>query len=122
MHELSITQSLLEITLRHADQAKAKKVTDLFLVIGQLSSVIDDSVQFYWDFVSKDTIAEGAVLHFRRIPIELACQECGHIFQPPGEQFSCPKCGSDKIQINAGEEFFLEAIDVDNGEENATTS
>jgi hydrogenase nickel incorporation protein HypA/HybF len=121
MHELSITQNILDITLKHANQANAKKVTDLFLVIGQLSSIVDESVQFYWDFVSADTIAEGAVLHFRRIPTELICQNCNRIFQPDGNKLSCPNCGSDKIQVKTGDEFYLEAIDIDNGEEDAST-
>ena len=37
MHELTITESLLEIALRHAREAGATKITDLYLVIGQLS-------------------------------------------------------------------------------------
>jgi hydrogenase nickel incorporation protein HypA/HybF len=63
MHELPVAENVLEITLRHARQANATRVTDLYLVVGQLSSIIDDSLQFYWDIISKDTIAEGAVLH-----------------------------------------------------------
>jgi hydrogenase nickel incorporation protein HypA/HybF len=113
MHELSVTESLLEIALRHAQQAGATRVTGLHLVIGQLSSIVDDSVQFYWDFVSKDTIAEGARLHFRRIPAELACQACGERYAPDGENLACPKCGGTRVRVAAGDEFRLDSIDVE---------
>jgi Zn finger protein HypA/HybF involved in hydrogenase expression len=71
MHELAVTESILEIALRHGQPAQARKITDLYLVIGQLSSIVDDSVQFYWDFISKNTPAEGA--SFSRIPAEFCC-------------------------------------------------
>ena len=35
MHELPITQSLLEIALRHGKQADAKRITDLHIVMGE---------------------------------------------------------------------------------------
>ncbi len=113
MHELSITESILEITLRHANQANARRVTDLHLVVGQLSSVVDDSVQFYWDFVSKGTIAEGARLHFRRIPVELLCLDCNTRYAPEGEDLACPQCQSVRIKVTAGDEFYMDSIEVD---------
>lgn len=113
MHELLITQSILEISLRHARDAGAQKIRDLYLVIGQLASIVDDSVQFYWDIVSKGTPAEGARLHFRRIPAAFQCRDCGRSFQLSEKDFSCPGCGSSSIQITAGEEFYVEAIDVE---------
>jgi hydrogenase nickel incorporation protein HypA/HybF len=113
MHELAITQNILEIVLKHGEQAKAKKVLGLFLVIGQLSSVIDDSVQFYWDMVSQGTIAEGAELHFRRVPTQLMCKACGKKYSPDGENLTCPDCNSDMIAVIAGEEFYLESIEID---------
>ncbi len=112
MHELAVTQSILEIALQHAAQAGAGRITDLHLVIGQLSSMVDDSVQFYWDLISQGTPAEGARLHFRRIPIEMQCRACAHRYTPDGD-FMCPACGSDQVQVVAGEEFYLEAIDVE---------
>jgi len=114
MHELSVTESILEISLRHANKANAKRVTNLYLVIGQLASIVDDSVQFYWDIVSKGTIAEGAILHFNRLPATLACLDCKHQYNPSGNGFSCPVCKSDHVKIISGEEFFMEAIDVEN--------
>ncbi len=113
MHELSVTESILEISLRHAGQASAKRITNLYLVVGQLASIVDDSVQFYWDIVSKDTIADGAVLHFRRLPATLLCLECSHQYSPSGDGFSCPQCSSDHVKVVSGDEFFMEAIDVE---------
>ena len=113
MHELPVTQNILEITLRHATQAQAKRVTDLYLVIGRLSSIVDDSIQFYWDIISKDTLAEGARLHFRRIPVELICLACNNRYAMSDEDFACPSCGSEQIKIVAGEEFYLESIEVE---------
>ncbi len=114
MHELAITESILNISLKHAEQANATAVTDLFLVIGDLSSVVDDSVQFYWDIVSRDTLAEGAVLHFSRIPIEMTCQDCGKAYTPDKETMNCPGCGGASPVITKGEEFYLDSITVEN--------
>lgn len=112
MHELMVTQNILEIVLRHADQANAAQVSDVFLVIGKLSSVVDDSVQFYWNFVSEGTVAEGAKLHFQRIPTELSCQVCGQIFSPD-EDLTCPNCDSSQIRIISGQEFYLDSIGIE---------
>ena len=113
MHELSITERILEIALKHGKRSGATRITELFLVIGELSSVVDDSVQFYWDLISQDTIAYGARLHFRRIPTEFRCQECGKEYAPAEDQFACPACASRHVRVLAGEEFFLEAIDIE---------
>jgi hydrogenase nickel incorporation protein HypA/HybF len=112
MHELAVTESILEIALRHAQSAQARQVTALHLVIGDLTSIIDDSVQFYWDIVARDTIAEGAKLIFRRIPIQMQCLACQGEFFPQNNTFTCPTCGSNRIKIITGEEFYLEAIDI----------
>ncbi len=113
MHELSVTESLLEIALRHGQAAGARRITDLYLVIGRLSSIIDDSVQFYWDFVAKDTLAEGAKLHFRRTPAEFLCLECQQRYALNGDDFACPHCGSSQVKVTAGDEFYLESIGVE---------
>ncbi|MFO7661978.1 MAG: hydrogenase maturation nickel metallochaperone HypA [Chloroflexota bacterium] len=111
MHELSITENILEIAARHAREAGAKAVTNLYLVIGELSSIIDESVQFYWDIVSEGTIAAGSQLHFRRIPAQLSCRSCGHTYTPQ-EGLPCPVCAGIDIAIISGEEFYLEAVDI----------
>ena len=114
MHELSITQSILEIALRHGEQAKATKISRLNLTIGQLSSVIDDSVQFYWEMISEGTPAEGAQLNFRRIPAQLECQECGQTYMLEGNKLdACPSCESIRVHVLTGNEFRLDSIEID---------
>ena len=113
MHELSITESVLEISLRHAAQAGARRIVRLNLVIGELASIVDDSVQFYWDFVSEGTIAEGAHLHFERVPGSLKCQSCGQVFPLSGRDYACPECGETKVVVVSGDDFRLDSIEVD---------
>ncbi len=113
MHELAVTESILEIAVRHAQGKNVGRITDLYLVIGQWSSIVDDSVQFYWDIISDGTLAKGATLHFRRVPVVLTCQDCGNEYQPASEEFACPNCGGTHARVKTGEEFQLEAIDVE---------
>ena len=113
MHELAVTENLLEIAIRHGKTAGARRISNVYIVIGQLSSIVDDSVQFYWDIISKGTVAEGAKLHFHRKSIVLFCMKCAHQFTPIGEDLTCPNCGSNQIKVISGEEFYLEAIDVE---------
>ena len=113
MHELSITQGILDIALRHAEQANAQRITKLNLVIGELSTIVDDSVQFYWDIVSRDTIAAGAELHFERVPGILRCLACGHTFPLNGQDYTCPACGDKQVVTAGGDDFRLDSIEID---------
>jgi hydrogenase nickel incorporation protein HypA/HybF len=113
MHELAITESILEIAVRHAEAQNAKRITDLHIVMGQWASVVDDSVQFYWDMISDGTIAKGATLHFERIQTELTCLDCGKIYQPLSETLLCPNCQSTRLKVTKGEEFRLDSIEIE---------
>lgn len=120
MHELAVTENILDITLRHAQEAAATSVTDIYLVVGELSSIVDESVQFYWDIISEDSLAAGARLHFRRVPGRMECQDCGRGYDAT-DSLTCPFCDSVRVRIVAGEEFYLEAIDVTHAESEAAT-
>ena len=113
MHELPIAKSVLEIALRHAEEAGADRIVQLNLVIGELSSVMDESVQFYWDIISRDTIAEGAQLHFERAPGQLKCMACGHVFPLDRQDYTCPACGETQVVVIGGDQFHLESIEIE---------
>ena len=94
MHELAVTQSVLDIAIKHARQAGASRISQINLVIGEMSGILDESVQFYLDFLSKDTMAEGAKLVFDRRPAVYHCQECDRTFTPDDLNWTCPSCGA----------------------------
>lgn len=113
MHEFLATQAILEKALQKAADQNARRVTNLYLVVGEISSYVDDSVRFYWDELSKGTIAAGAELHFRRVAAEMQCMACFTKYHPNEGEILCPNCGSRGAKILAGEEFYLEALDVE---------
>lgn len=113
MHELAVTESILEIANRHAAAAGATRITDIHITLGKLSSIVDDSVQFYWDIISQSTLAQGATLHFNRVPARMHCNDCGIEFEMLAELSPCPECGSFQLKILSGDEFFLESIEIE---------
>lgn len=113
MHELSVTQSLLAVVLEHAERAGAQRITRIDLRIGALTGIIDESVQFYFDFVSRDTPAAGARLAFTHIPARLRCRGCDTLFEPEERSWQCPGCGATGGEVVAGREFSVESIQVD---------
>lgn len=113
MHELGVTDQVLKHALRHAEDAGAPRISDVYLVLGQSSTITNESVQFYWDMLSKGTPAEGARLHFREVVLEMTCTDCGGRFSPGEQVANCPQCGGPRVNVVAGHEFYLEAIDVE---------
>jgi len=113
VHELAVTENLLKLALQHAQPANAARVTDLYLVIGQLSSIVDDSVQFYWDMISAGTICQAARLHFERVPARLQCLDCQTTYTLNGELIACPHCAGERVKVVSGDEFRLDSIEVE---------
>lgn len=118
MHELSVTEGVLATALEAARKAGARRIVAVDLVIGELSSIVDDSVQFYFDILSRGTPAEGARLRFRREPATATCRDCGHqlTVQVPLAP-ACPVCGGYHLQVSGGRAFYVESIEVDDDED-----
>jgi hydrogenase nickel incorporation protein HypA/HybF len=113
MHEYSITQSLLELALARAGEAGAGRITRINLVLGEMSGVVDECVETYFEFLSKDTIAAGAGLVFEKRPTKVRCRNCRNVYSPADHDWSCPACREFGVEIVSGRECYLESIEVD---------
>jgi hydrogenase nickel incorporation protein HypA/HybF len=113
MHEFGITENIINIALNKAGEVQASKITRVNVVIGELSGFVPDCIQFYFDSLSKDTIAQEAVLHFELVPAQLRCRNCSTIFHPPDTSWSCPKCRGQNVEISKGRELYIESIEVE---------
>lgn len=114
MHELSIMSNILDIVIEFAEKYNAKSVAKINLSVGELSDLIPEWMQTYFDFVSKDTIAEKAELNIERIPTVIRCKECGTetTIKRENLQFSCTNCDSDDVELLSGREFTIQSIEI----------
>ncbi len=110
MHELSLTQNILDIALKNAG---AKKLLCVNLLIGQLSDEREESIQFYWDDLARGTRAQGAKLHFQYVDAEMKCLECDTVFHAKEETTLCPSCQSHRLKLLSGDDVKIESIDVE---------
>jgi len=113
MHELAITQSMLDLALKYAERAGAQRITRINLVVGEISGIVDESVQFYFDIMSRDTLAEGAQLSFKRRPARFRCSACGREFSLRDGNWICPACQGLGGEVISGREFYMESIEVE---------
>jgi hydrogenase nickel incorporation protein HypA/HybF len=113
MHEFSITESMLNLALEKAREAEARKITGINLVLGEMSGVVSDCVQFYFDALSRDTIAAGARLVFEARPTKLRCNKCQSVFEPRDHDWTCPACREMAIEIVSGRECYMDSIEVE---------
>jgi hydrogenase nickel incorporation protein HypA/HybF len=109
LHELSITQSMVELCEKNAD---GRKVLSVIMEIGELSGVVPDAVEFCFEACSRDTLLDGARLIIERIPGQGRCG-CG-AESPVSSYFDpCPVCGGFGMSVIAGEELRVRELEVE---------
>ena len=122
MHEMPVTQAMLNMALEYAH---GHRITDIYLQVGRLSPIVPESVGLYFEYLSKDTLAEGATLHFGIAPIEMTCSDCGQradlsewIDEAPqlvmmkAISRGC-ECGSKHLRVTGGVSFQMVSLEVE---------
>ena len=113
LHELSLTQNLIEIAEEHARRENATVITSVTIEIGALSGVMPEAVEFAFEACTKDTLAEGATLEIRRIPALGRCQQCSQECAMENLLDGCSACGSYALDILKGQEMALIELEID---------
>lgn len=116
MHELPVTQSILEVVLKHAVKNQVRKVHSISLAVGMLSDLEDDWIQKYFDYCSKGTLAEGAKLKIERVPVVFQCKACPESFQVDVREMKdivCPACGEKDFTLVSGREYYIKNMEAE---------
>ena len=108
MHELSITQSLIEAVL---DRTGDRTVTAVNLKVGPLSGVLPDAMRFCFDVASAGTPLAGARLMIDEPRGRARCRNCGEEFELADLILLCP-CGSADVEVLSGRELMLMSVEV----------
>lgn len=115
MHELPITESILNIVLKHAAMNDAHKISAIHLRIGALSELEDEWLQKYFDYLSKGTIAEDAKLVIVRVPAKIQCRSCAYEYEAEKVMMAelvCPACGGKGGNLISGREYYIKEMEV----------
>ena len=112
MHEMSLAEGILKISLDVAADNRAKKISAVGLKLGEMAGVEVEALKFCFDILTRNTIAENAELKINRVPIIGECNKCGKTFNVADYNFFCPECDGILI-LKSGRELLVEFVDCE---------
>ena len=113
MHELALSSAIVNTVAKHAD---GRRVSVVNMRVGRLRQVVPDTLEFYFQFVARDTVCEGAQLVQEVIDARLRCRQCELEWEIENPAFRCPQCSGSDVVIASGDEFEVESIEVESSE------
>ncbi len=112
MHEMSLTESLVQMIEEEGARQGFTKVSVVRLKIGALSHVEPDAMRFCFDAVARGAIVEGARLEIELTPGQAWCMDCGKSAEVKERFATCPHCGGVRLQVTGGDEMRLAELEV----------
>jgi len=110
VHELALCAAIAGIVTR---QAGERRVAAVHVRIGELRQVVPDTLAFCWAMVTDSTELADAELEIERVPAVLHCRVCDEDSALAGGlAIVCASCGSFDVEVTAGEEFDVTALDL----------
>ena len=113
MHEFSLAQNVLSIAEASAREAGARRVASIRLVIGDMTEVVTEAMEFAFEALSPETICEGAALVIRRVPTRSRCCACNAEFAHDRYHWVCPECDSLATELLSGREMYIDSIEIE---------
>ena len=108
MHELAISQAMLDAALAHSGGARVVRVQ---ASIGALRQASPSTLAFYFEIAARGTPCEGAELETRLAPVRMSCP-CGHRWELEDPVFLCPACGGGSADVLDGDQLTLDSIEI----------
>lgn len=108
MHEMAITQSVVDAVCEHA---AGRHVHSVKLSVGALCAIVPDAMQFCFELATQGTVADGARLDLDLQPGSAHCRTCGQTFDLPDLILLCP-CGSADVEVVAGRDLKILSMEV----------
>lgn len=114
-----MTSQIVQSVLAEAEKGKAKKVTEVHLIIGELTFLGLEQVRFAYEALTKGTILDGSKLVIKTQKGAVKCPNCGYkggfkyeddpLYHLKMPTLKCPRCNS-LVNIVAGKECIIKRI------------
>jgi hydrogenase nickel incorporation protein HypA/HybF len=112
MHELSIAQSIIDITGEYTINNKTRNVKEINIEIGELSGVVIEALEFALEITTKGTSIEKTKCNFLKIPGIGKCIDCDIKFEMHTLMDSCPQCKGFNRTITDGKQLQIKSIKI----------
>ncbi|MDR3283093.1 MAG: hydrogenase/urease maturation nickel metallochaperone HypA [Candidatus Methanoplasma sp.] len=122
MHEVAVVSDLVSSILEELKKYNVKSVPEVTLVIGKLTNLGHEQIEFAYGVITRDSVLEGSSLVIEEEPVCVNCAECGYdgpaglIDLGYGEEhsvplLSCPECKG-PVTVVSGRSCFVKCLDI----------
>ncbi len=113
MHEMSLAENIMQIIEETALEQKFSRVKTVWLKIGQLACVEQESLRFFFDVVTQDSIAQQAKLEIIEVAGQAQCSQCNCHVSIVTLYEACPHCGNYSLQVIQGDGMQIKELEVE---------
>ena len=121
MHEVSVVSDIVSAILKELEKYNVERVEEVVLVVGEMTSLGEEQLEFAYEIVTKGTKLEGSKLVIEQEKISVDCLECGYkgevrmLESDYGEHtipiLSCPKCNG-RVKVTAGQTCMVKNLKI----------
>lgn len=113
MHEMSLAKNIADLIGEQVPAPDLEKVRIIKLKVGELSGVVNESLEFSFSVLVRETPLRNAKLLIENVPILASCNQCGATSRLEYGLFFCGNCKSGDIKLISGNELHIDQIEID---------
>lgn len=110
MHELGIISSMVKTIEQIVQEQGLTQVQKLVLEVGELSGVVPRYMEECYPAAVYKTFMQDTVLELETVPGIVRCRTCGREFNAMQQDFHCPQCGGENLEILSGNDVIIKEI------------
>lgn len=110
MHELGVISAMVKTIEDIIHEQGLTQVHKLVLEVGELSGIVPRYMEACYPAAVYKTFMEDCVLEMETIPGIVRCKDCGREFNATAQDFTCPDCGSQDMEILAGNDVLIREL------------
>ncbi len=110
MHEMAIADNMLNIVNIHKKKHELTRVSRVRVVVGELTGIVPESLEFCWQVCTEETPIEGAFLEIEKEPALALCNGCAEEYSFT-TSLECPKCRGGIERVVSGKELYVDFIE-----------
>ena len=113
MDERELAGHILAVVDQMAYSNSVARILGIHLAVG--GRYVFDSQRLHHTFseAARGTVAEGAQLFVKVLPVHHHCQGCGSNFEGSANDCPCPECGHPHTEMRGGQEVRLLDVDLE---------